>query len=87
MRPKAKLRVRAFGRTLCRQFPGYLQITPLQVADIWVIFANFVPLSDVNDGQKLDFQHFGRTYQSPKRGGGAYHCRRELFGRHFGRWL
>ena len=54
------------------------------VADIWVIFANFAVLSNVNDGQKLDFQHFGRTYQSPERGGGAYHCRRELFGRYFG---
>ena len=32
------------------------------VADIWVIFANFVALSNVNDGQKLDFRHFGRTY-------------------------
>ena len=64
---------------LCKLHPA--------VADIWVIFANFAALSNVNDGQKLDFQHFGRTYQSPKRGGGAYHCRRELFGRHFGRWL
>ena len=59
MRPEAQLRVRAFGRTLCRQFPRYLQITPLQVAHIWAIFANFVPLSNVNDEQELDIQHFG----------------------------
>ena len=29
------------------------------IADIWAIFANFVPLSNVNDEQELDIQHFG----------------------------
>ena len=31
----------------------------LAIADIWAIFANFVPLSNVNDEQELDIQHFG----------------------------
>ena len=36
---------------LCKLHPA--------VADIWAIFANFVPLSNVNDEQELDIQHFG----------------------------